>query len=162
MRNVSRIKDVPKTPALYALYGGRARNAWVAYVGIAGDLRQRLVQHFERRDSSIVTGVSAVGLNIDAVAYVHWWEADHFDDRTNLRASEVAAFDLLDPALRSRGGVTQDAEDLAGRRAFARKIEKLIEAGPTGRYTPTTLADLEDRLVQLERRIAQLEDGPPR
>lgn len=161
MKNVTRLRDVPKSPALYALYGGRPRNAWVAYVGIAGDLRQRLVQHFERRDSSIVTGVSAVGLNIDAVTYAHWWEADYFDDRTHLRAAEVIAFDLLDPALRSRGGVTQEAESLASRRAFARKIERLIDAGPSGRYTPTTLNDLEDRLVQLEHRIAQLEQERP-
>jgi hypothetical protein len=154
---VTRFADVPRRPAIYALYGGRPKQAWVAYVGIAGNLRQRLVQHFERRDSSIVTGVSAVGLNIDAVTYVEWWESQDFNDRTRLRAAEVIAFEVLDPALRSRGGVTREAEELAATKRFSAKMQRLLANGPTGRYRPTGLAELEGKIAQLEQRIESLE-----
>jgi excinuclease UvrABC nuclease subunit len=66
--------DVPKGPAIYAMYGGEPPRSWVAYVGDAGNLRQRLTQHFVNRDSSVVTGTSAAGLNIDHVTRVDWWE----------------------------------------------------------------------------------------
>lgn len=67
MKIETRWADVPKAPAVYAMYGGLPPRTWVAYVGIAGNVQQRLLQHFDRRDSSVVTGVSAVGINIDAV-----------------------------------------------------------------------------------------------
>ena len=157
MKVVTRLVDVPRRPAVYALYGGRSKKAWVAYVGIAGNLRQRLVQHFERRDSSIVTGVSAVGLNIDAVTSVEWWESRDFDDRTRLRAAEVIAFEVLDPALRSRGGVTREAEELAGTKRFSAKMQRLLANGPTGRYRPTSLTELEEKIAQLQQRVENLE-----
>jgi hypothetical protein len=157
VEHLERLADVPRRPALYAMHGGRAGNAWVAYVGIAGNLRQRLVQHFERRDSSVVTGASAVGLNVDAVTYVDWWEHASFDDRTHLRAAEVIAFRLLDPALRSRGGITKEAEELAGTARFSAKVERLLSAGPSGRYVRVSLDDLAVRVVALEERIARLE-----
>ena len=56
------------------MYGGEGvGRGWVAYVGIAGNLRSRLDQHFVRRDSSVVTGTSAVGVNVEHVRYVDWW-----------------------------------------------------------------------------------------
>jgi hypothetical protein len=67
------INKVPNTPAVYAMFGGRGTNAFVAYVGIAEKLKQRLLQHLVRRDSSVVTGVTAVGLRPEFVAEVSWW-----------------------------------------------------------------------------------------
>ena len=32
------ISDLPQAPAVYALYGGRGRNSYVAYVGITARL----------------------------------------------------------------------------------------------------------------------------
>jgi hypothetical protein len=72
--------DLPRRPAVYALYGGEPSKGWVAYMGDAGNLRQRLGQHFINRDSSVVTGTSAAGLNIDHVRYVEWWEDEGFAD----------------------------------------------------------------------------------
>ena len=63
MRDFSTAYDLPNRPAVYALYSGNGNSRYVAYVGIAGKLKQRITQHFIRRDSSVATGVSAVSLN---------------------------------------------------------------------------------------------------
>jgi excinuclease UvrABC nuclease subunit len=39
------ISDLPQIPAVYAMYGGKGRGRYVAYVGIAQKLRDRIVQH---------------------------------------------------------------------------------------------------------------------
>jgi hypothetical protein len=59
---------VPKEPGIYAMYGGLPPRTWVAYVGQAGNVAQRLAQHLDRRSSSVATGTSAVGLNVDYIA----------------------------------------------------------------------------------------------
>jgi hypothetical protein len=56
---------VPKESGIYAMYGGLPPRTWVAYVGQAGNVAQRLAQHLDRRSSSVATGTSAVGLNVD-------------------------------------------------------------------------------------------------
>jgi excinuclease UvrABC nuclease subunit len=62
---ISRFSDIPSTPAVYAMYGGETPRNWVAYVGIARELNRRLLQHLIDRDSSVVTGTSTAGVNID-------------------------------------------------------------------------------------------------
>ena len=39
------VAQLPNAPAVYAMYGGRGRGLYVAYVGIADDLRGRINQH---------------------------------------------------------------------------------------------------------------------
>ena len=65
MHRLPRITDLPNTPAVYILFGGKKGNKFVAYVGIADKLRQRVSQHLIRRDSSITTAASIVSLNPD-------------------------------------------------------------------------------------------------
>jgi len=60
--------EIPSVPGIYALYGVDGSARFVAYVGKAGKLRERLGQHLVRRDSSITTGASVVSLNPDPVA----------------------------------------------------------------------------------------------
>ena len=52
---VERISLLPNAPAVYAMYGGRGQGLYVAYVGVADKLRQRVEQHLERRDSLLTT-----------------------------------------------------------------------------------------------------------
>lgn len=73
MITATSISELPGAPAVYAMYGGLGRAAYVAYVGLASNLRQRLTQHFIRRDSSVVTGAAAVSLNPDLITRVEWW-----------------------------------------------------------------------------------------
>ena len=141
---VKALNGVPKDPGLYAMYGGVAPRTWVAYVGQAGNLAQRLSQHLERRSSSVTTGTSAVGLNVDHVTLVAWWVHPTFRDKNRRLAAELIAFRILDPALRSRRGIGQSAEDLSNDPRFASGMEALLRGGPTDIYRPPTLSDLAE------------------
>ena len=127
--------EVPKKPAIYAMYGGEPPRSWVAYVGDAGNLRQRLTQHFVNRDSSVVTGTSAAGLNIDHVTRVDWWEHPRLEEEDSRRAAELVAFDVLEPALRSRGNPRQAARELYADPDFNEELASVFRAPPTGRVT---------------------------
>ena len=124
--------ELPNVPAVYALYGGRGRGLYVAYVGIAKLLRGRVEQHLVRRDSSIVTGTTAVGLNPEHVTQVRWWEGPEFEKQDVLEAAELVAFDVLDPALRSRGNVTERAKALYKDPQFCERIRSLFSGDATG------------------------------
>jgi hypothetical protein len=151
------ISKVPSTPAVYAMFGGRGANAFVAYVGIAEKLKQRLLQHLVRRDSSVVTGVTAVGLRPEFVAEVRWWSVPDFADRAVLEAAELVAFEVLDPALRSRGNVGAQAAKLHGDAPFKERMRSILQGSPSGVLKTLSLQDAFERIAELERRISQLE-----
>ncbi len=112
-KEVKSVADLPSVPAIYGLKGGRTRASYLAYVGKTGDLKRRIKQHLTQRDSSIATGTTAVGLNPDYVREVSWWTHPDFNDEIVLEAAESVAFELFDPALRSRGGTRKEATALS-------------------------------------------------
>ncbi len=73
MRSLRTLADVLNEPAVYALVGGKGNHTYVAYVGIAGKLRNRLAQHCVFRDSGVTTGTSATTLNSDCPREIRWW-----------------------------------------------------------------------------------------
>jgi hypothetical protein len=141
------------------MYGGDVGRSWVAYVGMAGNLNSRLVQHFVRRDSCVVTGTSAVGLNIEHVRHVQWWHSDLLTDDNARHAAELIAFERLDPALRSRGNPRREAVELCADMNFRRSIEQLLAAPPAGRIVLSRLTDVAGRLTELEARLARVEQA---
>lgn len=151
------ISDLPTDPALYVLYGGMGRGRHTAYVGISGNLKSRIRQHFLRRDSSIVTGTSAASLNPDLVTRLEWWLSEKFEDRDHLQAAELVAFETLEPTLRSRGRITDNAETLAADEEFAETVQAMLEGDPTGAVDIPTLSDALSRIERLETRVDQLE-----
>ncbi|MHA2067885.1 MAG: hypothetical protein ACXABY_26270 [Candidatus Thorarchaeota archaeon] len=159
MKRVSSISKLPSCPAVYALYGGKDRGVYVAYVGTSKSMKQRIGQHLVNRDSSVTTGTSAVGLNADYVTKIAWWEHSGFDDQDFLRAAELVAFDVLDPALRSRGQVTDRAKELHGSKDFHREMTAVFQAEPAGELSIPSLEEALNRIDELERRIAALEEG---
>ena len=68
---------------------------------------------------------------------------------------------VLEPVLRSRGGIEQAAIYLSEDRQFARDIEALLRGDPAGRYQPPALSDLTDRVEDLEARLKKLESLLP-
>lgn len=52
---ISSISDLPSVPTVYAMYGGKGRGCYIAYVGIAKALRGRIEQHLGGCDSSVAT-----------------------------------------------------------------------------------------------------------
>lgn len=155
---IERISLLPSAPAVYAMYGGRRAALHVAYVGVAEKLRGRIEQHLERRDSSMTIGVSAAGLNPDQVTELKWWTDAQFSDRVALEAAELVAFEILDPALRSRGRVQGAARQLATDPTFHDRMAALFAGTPAGRLVLPTLQDALDRVARLEHRLQLLEE----
>lgn len=114
MKKAEFISQLPNVPAVYALMGGRGSRKYFAYVGIADQLRRRIEQHLVKQDSSVAVDTSATGINPDHVTQVIWWEDDRFSDRDVLRVAELIASKILDPALRSRGGILRVWEKCLG------------------------------------------------
>ena len=156
-REVTKWSDIPAWEAVYAMYD-RTPSSAAAYVGESANLRARLVQHFVRRDSSVVTGASAAGLNIDLVRVVQWWEHDCFDDKTRRVAAELVAFDVLDPTLRSRANASDGAWKIYDDdEQFTARMRDLFATPPTGRLTLPSLADVAQDVADLADRVEALE-----
>jgi hypothetical protein len=86
MIEITSISDLPSIPAVYAMYGSRGRIMYVAYVGVAGKLKARIVQRLVRRDSSVTKGKSAVALNPDYVTELRRWKHPGFSEWSILEA----------------------------------------------------------------------------
>ncbi|MGH2502442.1 MAG: hypothetical protein ACRDID_07990 [Ktedonobacterales bacterium] len=157
MIEIGAAADLPARPAVYALYGGRGRGLHVAYVGSARDLRTRLTQHLVLRNSSVTTGASVVALNADLVTEARWWEQPDFSDEARLLAAELVAFDVLNPALRSRGQPREDARLLAADVQFRGATTQRFTGEPTGRLVIPSLRDALERIAALEERVRALE-----
>ena len=159
MRDFSLIYNLPNAPAVYAFYSGGRGPQYVAYVGIAGKLKQRIVQHLIRRDSSVATGTSAVSLNPDQLTRIEWWEHPKFERTVNRKAAEMVAFDILQPALRSRGRDDSAGREVMAQASFRESMEVLFKGQPSGAVDFLTLADALQRIDQLERQIKALEES---
>jgi hypothetical protein len=158
---ITAIDKLPTSHAVYALCGGRDAHAYIAYVGIAANLRRRIIQHLVARDSSVTTGTSAARLEPDHVTEVRWWQQERFTDATDLGAAEIVAFAVLNPALRSRGREPEGAKARAKDKEFLAEMEKLFNGDPTGRLRlprmRTILEEILGRLQRLEERRERLE-----
>jgi len=154
---ITSIPRLPNSPAVYAMYGGHSRERYVAYVGVADKLKRRIIQHLVNRDSSIATGTSAVGLNPDYVTEVRWWEHQSFSDRNALIAAELVAFQVLDPALRSRGRIPKKANEIYNDEKFRAEMNLLFKREPKGILVVPNLQNAFDEIERLERRITILE-----
>lgn len=158
---VTATADLPSVPAVYAMYGGRGRGLYVAYVGVGDNFRRRIEQHLVRRDSSVTTGTSAAMLNPDYVTEARWWEHPDFAERDKLEAAELVAFNVLQPCLRSRGGTRQTSAQLYATPEFTERMHALLTGEPAGRLVIPTLEDALERIAALEQRIAELEKRLP-
>jgi hypothetical protein len=152
------IADLPNCPALYALYGGTGRHAYVAYVGITDKLKRRAAQHLLTRDSSAATGTSATGINPDYVTEIRWWEHRRFSKPAVREAAELVAFKLLDPALRSRKRIGKAAQELLKSSQFKKEMEMLLKNAPTGHLRIPSLEQVARRLASFEDRLDRIEE----
>ena len=129
----------------------------MAYVGIAGKLKQRIVQHLIRRDSSVATGTSAVSLNPDQLTRIEWWEHPKFERTVNRKAAEMVAFDILQPALRSRGRDDSAGREVLADQSFRESMTALFKGQPSGAVDFLSLSDALKRIKLLEQRLEHLE-----
>ena len=148
------LRPIPKDPGIYAMYD---RNEDVAYVGLSKNLRGRIEQHIVRRDSSVTTEVSATVLNPDKIKYIHWWLHKSFSDKGHLEAAEIVAFEVLNPSLGSRGKVTDRAKTIVTDRQFRDAMTSLFRGKPAGVFHPKTFDNLANWVLELHKRVSELE-----
>lgn len=134
-----KLSRIPKDPGIYALYD---HSGGTAYVGISNNIRERINQHFIKKDSSITTGVSAVVLNTDKIAKVVWWLHDAFAEKAAREAAELVASEVFNPILRSRGKTTNDAKAALEKAGFKAEMEQLFSQIPENFWLPKTLDNL--------------------
>ena len=97
-RDYTEIYTIPRVPGIYAFHVGGSRVKSIAYVGSTGNLRNRVSQHLEYRNSSVTTGASAGVLNPDYIDSCVWWTHPNFPDRLGKESAELIAFDVLNIA----------------------------------------------------------------
>ena len=148
------VNSIPKTVGIYAMYD---RNGGVAYVGLSTNLRGRIEQHMIRRDSSVTTGVSPAVLNPDKVARICWWLNPRFSDQAYREAAKVVAAKVLNPSLRSRGKVINQAKPILANQSFHDEMENLFRGQPSGVFRPKTFDNLADLVLELHSRVSELE-----
>ena len=77
------------------------------------------------------------------------------------KAAEMVAFDVLDPALRSRGAPQEKAKGLYADEVFRAKMRSLFSAEPAERLVVRTLEDALERILALEEQEAGTAIRPP-
>jgi hypothetical protein len=156
LRDYYDVRRIPKEPGIYCLLGHSERGAYPAYVGKASRLQIRVSQHLEYRNSSVTTGASAASLKPELVAGCQYWTHADFADAATLAAAELVAFDVLQPVLRSRGGLNQAADALRMSKQFNEWARKLLTK-PSGEVRFRSISELSAVLRSLEERIVALE-----
>jgi hypothetical protein len=101
-----------------------------------------------RNQWTISSECAAVVLNVDSITEVRWWEHPDFARRPFLEAAERVAFDVLDPALRSRGTASVQARELHDDAGFREPMRQLFLAEPAGRLMIPTLHEALERIAQ--------------
>ena len=158
MRDFTPVREIPASPGVYCLLGYAVRGAYAAYVGIGGNLRNRVSQHLEYRNSSVTTGVSAVSLDAVQVCGCRWWTDASLENSVRRNALELVAFDVLDPVLRSRGGISHEARELSQNDEF-QAWAKSFMATPSGEASFPGLMELMQEVRELRQRVQALEGG---
>jgi hypothetical protein len=97
------------------------------------------------------------------VTEVRWWEHERFAAASAARsaAAEMVAFEVLEPALRSRGAVSAQAWALCEDPRFAQEMRVLLSGAPARVLVVPSLAEALARIVSLEERAARLEARLP-
>jgi len=157
MHRTPRLTDLPTNPAIYTLHGGKKGTKFVAYVGIGDNLRNRIIQHMVRRDSSITTGTGIITLNPDYITEIHWWNHPRFEKREVLEATEVIGFEVFDPLLRGRGKLSEKARMLLSDTLFREDTVSLLKEKPSGSMKFLDYQDLIEKIGELENKVERME-----
>jgi hypothetical protein len=151
---ICNISDVPSVPGVYLMYEGK----YVVYVGVSGNIKNRLIQHLVRRDSSITTSASAVSLNPSYINEIRWWENEAFSDRNALEAAELIAFDIFCPVIRSRGATRKGSIELYNNKEFRETIEMIFKREASGSLKVQNFDSALKRIEVLEKKVSELEN----
>ena len=68
-----------------------------------------------------------------------------FEKQEVLEAAELVAIDVLEPALRSRGGITDRSKQLWADEGFRKQMAALFKGDPSGRLVMRNIAAASNR-----------------
>jgi len=159
-RSRTSIWQLPLIPAVYALYAERSRVRQTAFVGIADNLRQRVIEQLVIRGTPFGREGDAISLDPAFLTDLYWWEHPDFADQHVLRAAEFVAADVLQPALRSRRPISARAAELHEDEHFRGRMAALFRAEAAGHLVLPSLDRVLERLAELERRLENLTLAP--
>jgi hypothetical protein len=74
-----------------------------------------------------------------------------------LEAAELVAFDVLEPALRSRGNITDRAKALYAETQFSETMRSFFTGLPSGVLLLPTLKIAMEKIASLEKRVQEME-----
>jgi hypothetical protein len=103
-----------------------------------------------------MTGASAVCLQPAMIGGVWWWTDPALADVTRRRAAELVAFDVVEPNITSRAGISPAAQTLSREPDFRAWCEDLFRR-QRHELTFMGVGDLARELRALQARIASLE-----
>jgi hypothetical protein len=109
------------------------------------------------RDSSATVESAPIRINVDSISSLRWWEDSRFQERGELEGAELVAFEILKPTMRSRGGISGAGLEASQDDSFFQSMMNLFQGPPTGTLLFPSIRDLQRRLNELERRVADLE-----
>ena len=156
-RDYDEIYSIPRVPRIYAFHAGAGRVRSISYVGSTGNLRNRVSQHLEYRDSSVVTGVSVATLNANHIDACTWWTHSSFVDRSGRESAELIAFDVLNPTLRSRARPMTESVTRSQDCAFREEMRALFSGNPSGSVNFPNITTAMRKIKELEGWLAKLE-----
>jgi hypothetical protein len=118
---------------VYVLYGVDDAELVTVFVGIADDLRTRVVEQLVVRDTIGAHTDHRLPIDATYLDQLWWWEHPDFSDRDLLRAAELVASNRLQPMLQSRMPISARASDLFSDTDVRNTLDSIIAGGPTGR-----------------------------
>ena len=158
-RSFDEIRNLPQDPGIYGLKSPTdVKDGTYSYVGLSGNIRNRVNQHLVRRNSSVTTGASATSLNPDKISECNWWWHKTFAKKEYLEAAELIAFEKLNPPLGSRGSPGSAALELAQDKDFISQMEELFSSPPTGFIVFHDLSWAVSKIRELENEIKLLKE----
>jgi hypothetical protein len=150
-------RELGKLPdGLAGVYCFDTERKSICYVGQSKETRDRIRQHLERMDSSVTTDAATVSLSAELISGVRVWTSPEFETAVNRRAAEQVAFQVLNPTLRSLGGIGGEAKQLANSKAFKLKMEALFRGTPEYAFQFPSIKDLVTRVMNLEAQVSDL------
>jgi hypothetical protein len=126
------------------------------YVGQSSNLRDRIRQHLERLDSSVITPNATVSLNVELISGARCWTSPEFKQGLARKAAEQVAFEVLKPTLNSLGAVQAEVKGLANSQPFRAEMEELFQGEPNYVVTFPSIKDLVTRILNLEAQLSDL------
>ncbi len=160
-RSFDEIKHLPQFPGIYGFKRPSDNKGAYSYIGLSNKLRERVSQHFLKRDNSVSKSANEISLNPDKIEECHWWIHETFGERQYLEAAELIAFEIFNPKLMSRSSPSSSALQISKDKEFRKQMKELFSNIPSGyiifydlSWAVTKIKELENEILELKKKFS--------